>query len=416
MSQPIIVWFRNDLRLHDNAALHVACMQNHPIIAVLVFDEQQFTQSPLGFDRMGKHRWNYWQKAVQAFQIQLQQMGGDLLVFKGNTVETLTTLYHHYRCHAIVAHHEFAHEEIAIENALKQQVNLELVWGNMLFAPGTIPMPTEVSPFYYTAFKNKVTALKSIFHETASLSDIRFMEVDRASLPIKLYAMQNVASEFEAGEINALHHLHQYVQSPHLQEYQHQREMLFGHENASTRLSPFLATGALSPIRIFNQLAAIMPQDDDTLASITKLKEQLIWRDYYRWLFLRYGKKIFRRTGLRTIVPMMHNDKEAFDQWRLGQTDEPLINALMTELNQSGWMSNRGRMIAAYYLSKVLKVNWLWGARWFESQLIDYDVCNNYGNWAYQSGTGTDSRINRRFNIDKQIQKFDPEKKYLRQA
>jgi deoxyribodipyrimidine photo-lyase len=109
----------------------------------------------------------------------------------------------------------------------------------------------------------------------------------------------------------------------------------------------------------------------------------------------------------------MYNDLEAFNMWKDAKTKHPLIDALMTELRETGFMSNRGRMLAAYYLSKVLKVNWLWGAQWFESQLIDYDVCNNYGNWAYQSGTGTDSRINRSFNLEKQIQKFDPDRKFI---
>jgi deoxyribodipyrimidine photo-lyase len=86
----------------------------------------------------------------------------------------------------------------------------------------------------------------------------------------------------------------------------------------------------------------------------------------------------------------------------------------MTEMNQTGLMNNRGRMVVSYYLSKVMGVNWLWGAQWFEAQLIDYDVCNNYGNWAYQSGTGTDSRINRRFNLEKQAQKFDSSGTYTK--
>jgi deoxyribodipyrimidine photo-lyase len=86
----------------------------------------------------------------------------------------------------------------------------------------------------------------------------------------------------------------------------------------------------------------------------------------------------------------------------------------MQELKETGFMSNRGRMLVSFYLAKEMKVNWQWGAAWFESMLLDYDVCSNYGNWAYQSGRGTDSRVNRRFNLKNQTKKFDPDESYIR--
>ena len=105
----------------------------------------------------------------------------------------------------------------------------------------------------------------------------------------------------------------------------------------------------------------------------------------------------------------MYNDHQAFQLWLEGKTGEPIIDALMRQLKNTGFISNRGRMLVAFYLAKEMKVNWQWGAAWFESMLVDYDVCSNYGNWGYQSGRGTDSRVNRRFNLKKQTEKFDPE-------
>jgi deoxyribodipyrimidine photo-lyase len=123
---------------------------------------------------------------------------------------------------------------------------------------------------------------------------------------------------------------------------------------------------------------------------------------------MRYGDKLFWLKGLRVSEPTMYNDVETFNIWREGRTGQLLVDALMRELKATGFMSNRGRMLVSFYLSKELKVNWQWGAAWFEYLLVDFDVYSNYGNWAYQSGRGTDSRVNRRFNLKKQAEKFDP--------
>jgi deoxyribodipyrimidine photo-lyase len=143
--------------------------------------------------------------------------------------------------------------------------------------------------------------------------------------------------------------------------------------------------------------------------SVQTLMEQLIWRDNFRYLFLRYGSKFFTTKGLRKSPPGMFDDREAFLRWKDGKTGQPLIDSLMRQLAITGFMSNRGRMLVSFFLAKEMKVNWQWGASWFESALLDYDVCSNYGNWAYQSGRGTDSRVNRRFNLEKQAAKFDPD-------
>ncbi|MBN2742833.1 MAG: DASH family cryptochrome [Marinilabiliaceae bacterium] len=414
-SIPLIFWFRNDLRLHDNAALAVAMALGCPVLAVYVLDDQLMTPSALGFTRAGAHRLNFLKASVLAFRRQLRDRGGELHVFEGDPVAVLSRLSTYYSGATVVAHHEYAHDELVAEQRLSQWVPLQLVWGNMLFAPGTIPLDAAASPFYYTAFKNKVTAMKRNFVESPWPDSVRWLAVDADNLPLPgadVSGWPVTIDRFPVGEEAALQLLDNYATSPRMAAYAETREWFEG-QGHSTALSPYLATGALSPIRVLNVISAQPILGDEMQLSVSKLTEQLIWRDYYRWLFLRYGKTIFRRTGLRKVVPPMFDDLEAFEMWRNGHTTHPLINALMNELAATGWMSNRGRMIAAYYLSKELKVNWLWGAQWFEAQLIDYDVCNNYGNWAYQSGTGTDSRINRRFNLDKQMLKFDAQRIYV---
>jgi len=413
---PIIFWFRNDLRLGDNRALNEANETGHPIIPVYIFDNSLYQTDSLGFKRCDEIRMNYLIDSVESFSEQLVKQNTQLLIFKGDTTQILLSLYQHFNAQAIYCHAEYASEELEIEDDLERKLNLKKYWGNMLYTPDETQLDPEKSPFYYTAFKNKVLSFATKINEIKTTT-INWHTTSYNHIPIPLYKPirnSKYPITLDPGEEAALKYVSSYFQSEQFKSYIETRELLDS-DGHSSQLSAWMAVGALSPRTILVQLEKCDMSDAQTSLSAEKFKDQLIWRDYYRWLFLRYKNKIFRETGLRTITPPQYNDHEALNSWITGTTSEPLINALMHQLNETGWMSNRGRMLAAYYLSKKLQVNWLWGARYFESQLIDYDVCNNYGNWAYQSGTGTDSRINRSYNLAKQAAKFDANGELVKQ-
>lgn len=393
------------MRLHDNPTLFAASRTQQPLVCVYVFEEKWITGRYLDFERCSSHRLAFWEASVVAMRQQLRQLGGELYVFRGDTSKIVPAVAKAVNATSVYAQHEFGPEEMEMEQQIARQTDLRLHWGNMLFAPGTLDLDTEKSPFYFTAFRNKVLSLKNQFIESLDVPQLRFQHIQHT---IHAYEPKLVPNQpFKAGETEALTALNNYVTPKYLTNYHATRELFEG-DGFSTHWSPYLAQGSLSATRAYRLLTEAQTGDGTLSVSIEKLKDQLIWRDYYRWLFLRYGKRIFRPTGLRTVTPTMYDDRAAFDAWRQGKTGNELVDSLMREMNATGFMSNRGRMIASYYLSKELKTNWMWGAQWFEAQLIDYDVCNNYGNWAYQSGTGTDSRINRRFNIVKQADKYDP--------
>ena len=138
---------------------------------------------------------------------------------------------------------------------------------------------------------------------------------------------------------------------------------------------------------------------------------ELIWRDYFKYISLKYGNKIFKIGGILEKHYEWSDDVRIFKEWTEGRTVEPFVNANMIELNSTGWMSNRGRQNVASFLAKELKIDWRWGASYFESKLIDYDVHSNYGNWMYVSGVGNDPR-DRKFNIKFQAERYDPLNKY----
>jgi deoxyribodipyrimidine photo-lyase len=142
---------------------------------------------------------------------------------------------------------------------------------------------------------------------------------------------------------------------------------------------------------------------------------ELLWRDYFRFMFKKYGNQFFKSGGFKGEAPeVAANQDELFEKWKTGQTGVPFIDANMRELNATGFMSNRGRQNVASFLVKDLKVNWTKGAAYFEEKLIDYSPASNWGNWAYVAGVGNDPRENRHFNVIKQAAEYDPKGEYVK--
>jgi deoxyribodipyrimidine photo-lyase len=229
------------------------------------------------------------------------------------------------------------------------------------------------------------------------------------------------------GEQAAQQHLQRYFQSGFARNYKETRNGLIGFDY-STKFSPWLACGALSARQIYQHLAAHEAehgQNDSTYW----IWFELLWRDYFRFLHLRFGRQLYRANGLKSPdiqqpqraskQTLQHSQKilhqpRHFKLWCEGKTGQPLIDAGMQELKTTGYLSNRMRQIVASYLVNDLQCDWRAGAAWFEAQLIDYDVYSNQGNWLYLAGLGTDPRSNRRFNLEKQLQTYDPDHAYLK--
>jgi deoxyribodipyrimidine photo-lyase len=219
--------------------------------------------------------------------------------------------------------------------------------------------------------------------------------------------------KFQGGETAGLDRLKNYIwEQDCLKNYKETRNGMLG-ENYSSKFSPWLALGCLSPRLIYNTVQTYEKErvkNDSTYWLIF----ELLWRDYFKFIALKHGNKIFYPQGLQGIsIPWKYNPKQ-FEQWQRGITGFPLVDANMRELLTTGFMSNRGRQNVASFLTKNLGINWQRGAEWFESLLIDYDVCSNWGNWNYNAGVGNDARGFRYFNILKQSQDYDPNGDYIK--
>jgi len=221
------------------------------------------------------------------------------------------------------------------------------------------------------------------------------------------------AVPFKGGEKAGLNHLQKYLwDTDAISTYKETRNGLLG-EEYSTKFSIWLANGCLSPRQIYHEVKNYESERVSNQSTYWSIFE-LIWRDYFKFVCWKYGKKIFFLSGIMGKHLEWKQDKELFHRWAQGQTGVPFVDANMRELLHTGWMSNRGRQNVASFLVKDLKLDWRLGAEWFESMLLDHDVCSNYGNWNYAAGIGNDPRQDRKFNMVKQGLDYDAEGQFVK--
>jgi deoxyribodipyrimidine photo-lyase len=291
-----------------------------------------------------------------------------------------------------------------------------------MFDPRDLPFAPEKMPDTFTVFRQQIERSdarpRALVETPSRLPPV--VSLERVPLPLRLpkHAAEHLnASPLPAGEDAAYQRVKNYFSTQHPKHYKETRNQLLG-EHYSTRLSIWLALGSLSATSAFNLLKefeATHGSNDSTYWIFF----ELLWRDYFRFLHIKYGRRLYLRNGLRadlsaeiprtTALPVQH---ENFTNWMTAQTANDLVNAGMTELRQTGFLSNRMRQIVASYLIYDLGVDWRAGAAWFENQLLDFDVYSNQGNWLYIAGLGTDPRGGRRMNMQKQMQEHDPEGSY----
>ncbi len=424
MRQKAIVWFRNDLRINDNEALS-STAELYDVYPVYIFDERHYLEVPgLGFRKTGSFKTQFLIESVAALKRSLQTLGSDLIARVGKPEEILLELLDKIEAVKLVASKEVTSEELAIEKALeerlfKKSIDFELYWQHTLFHEEDVPWPIKQVPEVFTKFRKeseKTVQVRALFKppkrlnevdiscgEIPSLGDLNLEEIS--------YDKRSVI-KFKGGEKASLERLDNYFWGKDLlKTYKSTRNGLIG-ADYSSKLSPWLAVGAISAKTIYYQIKKY-EEERVKNQSTYWLFFELLWRDFFRFMAKKHGSKIFQKNGFSTLVSDQQNDHQKFELWCNGNTKEPFIDANMKELANTGFMSNRGRQIVSSFLMNNLNVNWTWGAAWFEHSLIDYDVCSNWLNWAYITGVGNDPRNGRVFNVESQQQHYDPKGEYV---
>ena len=430
----VIFWFRNDLRLHDQPALAAALASGAthllPVVCLPAPDER----TPWGFARVGAHRRAFTAAALRGLHQQTSALGNPLLICQAPPATALPQLAKAVGattvvCEDIAAPYEQA--EVAALRAAGLQVRT--VWHSSLLPPARMPWAVDQLPGVFTTFRQKV--------ERAGITPAAPLPAPAKLLPppeLPATVLQAVGAEQGAASIQqaappqgsdtrssfpygtpacdgsetaALAHLAQYLARKLPHSYKDTRNGLTGLDYSS-KFSPWLATGALSPRQIYADLKTF-EHDHGANDGTYWLWFELLWRDYFRFLHLQHGPALYRARGLGPARATPHDDQR-FAAWCAGRTGQPLVDAAMRELAATGYLSNRLRQVAASYLIHDLACDWRAGAAWFEAQLLDYDVYSNQGNWLYIAGRGTDPRGGRRFDPIKQAATYDPDGAYQR--
>ena len=404
----LIYWFRNDLRLTDSPALVEACLRSDYLLPVYIHSPRAEEIHALGFPRESHHRQAFLRESLNDLRQQLQSLGSDLLEYVGEPVDLLAQLLEHTGAVGIYCERIEAPEEMQ----QCQQINdlgipLHECWQSSMLSLESLPFPVQNLPDMFTQFRKEVerAGLKFESPVAAPLRIPPLPGLPEALLTKAVCPAVSSDKQFMGGERNATAHLKQYLERRLPDSYKETRNQLIG-KDYSSKFSPWLALGCISARTIAADLAAYEKcygANDGTYW----LWFELMWRDYFRFLHFKYGRQLYRERGLSDL-PIARSDPRQFERWRSGNTGKSLVDAGMRELLQSGYLSNRMRQIVASYWIYDLQGDWRLGASWFESQLIDYDVYSNQGNWLYLAGRGTDPRGGRRFNIDKQTQDHDP--------
>jgi deoxyribodipyrimidine photo-lyase len=423
--RPILVWFKNDLRLADHEPLWRACQTGSPVVVAVVIDRELFKPTALGFPRMGFFRARYLFQSIEALRQRLAEKGGRLAIKFGLPESEINEIVSKLNIQAVFTAQEVAPEECAlverVANSLTPRgVELRAFWHHTLIHYEDIPWPIQRLPDIFTQFRKEVERESKVRPVLPEPAAIRFFEhaISNDDFPELPERPGNIKFEskslidYAGGEQEANTRLREYFwTTDSLRSYKETRNGLLG-ANYSSKLSPALSVGVLSPRTVYHE---IKKYERERVANDSTywLYFELLWRDYFQFVMKKYGGHVFRSSGLGKRHPRWQRDPEKFETWRLGKTGVPFVDANMRELLHTGFMSNRGRQNVASYLTKDLKIDWRWGAAWFESQLIDYDVCSNWLNWAYVAGVGNDPREDRYFNIARQAERYDPDGRYV---
>lgn len=416
-----VIWFRNNLRTHDNVSLFKAIHNHEKVIAVYFFDPKYFEIDNFGFKKTEKFRAKFLIETVIALEKNLKKLNITLLTYFENPEERFLKLHQKHSFSDIYTQKEWTTEEIETNISIKKNlknVNFVEDFDQFLYHPSKVSNDFSNIPDVFTNFRKGVE--KSVKID----AEIPISKVNESNLienNTKIPTMEDLGFEnfttnrksafpFKGGENEALERLEYYLfETKKASNYKNTRNGLVGIDY-STKFSPWLANGSISPKTIYCKLKSYEKEfgaNDSTYWIIF----ELIWRDFFKFISLKYGSKIFQIKGILGVKYHWNSYQKDINKWINGKTKDDFVNANMIELKETGWMSNRGRQNVASYFAKELLLDWRIGAAYFESVLLDYDVHSNYGNWMYVSGVGNDPR-DRKFNTQLQAQNYDGNYKF----
>ena len=393
------MWFRRDLRLHDNAALYYALKSNNPVIPVFIFDKNILDDLEEKKDR----RVEFIREALFEMQEILKKHNSSLEVFYYTPINAYKTLTKKYTIETVFANEDYEQYAIdrdaaIIDHLKKHNATIKLYKEHVLLATEEV-LKDDGKPYtVFTPYSRKWKATLTDFHLKSYPTEKYFNHFHKSEphiIPsLESMGFEKVGEPFPSSTVRA----------DLIKNYKNTRD--FPGIHGTSHIGVHLRFGTVS----IRELAAKAKELSETYLN------ELIWRDFYHmilWHFPHVRKeKAFKPEY--DYIKWSYNEKH-FQAWGSGQTGDPIVDAGMRELNETGYMHNRVRMITASFLTKHLLIDWRWGEAYFAKKLLDFDYAANNGGWQWAAGCGCDAApYFRVFNPTLQTQRFDKDLQYIR--
>lgn len=394
----IIFWFRRDLRLNDNKALYYALNQSNEVKLIFIFDTDILKKTPNKSDK----RINFIHSELSKINFELHKYGGNIDVYYGKPLEVFRKITTENKICKVFANADYEPSAIKrdteVFNFLRtQNIEFSTFKDHVIFHEKEIVKkdgnPYTVFTPYSKKWKERLTKdeLQNFPSENLLTNIYKSKRKDIPSLSEIGYNKEEIF--FPAKEINI----------DIIKDYNHTRD--FPAKDGTSKLSVHLRFGTIS----IRELVKIASRNNETFLN------ELIWRDFYQMIIWFFPETVDNEFKQKYRFLQWRNNEEEFAAWCEGKTGYPFVDAGISELNSTGFMHNRLRMITASFLTKHLLIDWRWGEAYFASKLIDYEIASNVGGWQWAASTGCDAvPYFRIFNPESQMKKFDKEREYVR--
>ncbi|PID45437.1 MAG: deoxyribodipyrimidine photolyase [Proteobacteria bacterium] len=415
-----IVWFRQDLRVSDNPALLAASLAYDHLIPIYIDDTNRTTQ-------LGAASRVWLHHSLTALGSHLHKNGSQLLLFQGDPKAILQQLTHDLPIDAVFWNRCYDPESIDRDRQIKAYLKQSGIHTNsfnasLLYEPWQVLKKDNTPYRVFTAYWKAVSHLgmnlvpatpPESLPPLPDISKINDSPLNALSLLPKESWSSEMLRHWQIGETAAQRKLTAYLNQSGPEYYQKTRD--FPSASGTSRLSPYLHFGEISPREIIWQTQQEKPLAEMDNGTLTFIKE-LIWREFAYYILYHYPETQHQAMSpLFWKFPWREDIQEPLERWKKGQTGFPIIDAGMRELWATGWMHNRVRMIVASFLTKNLLIDWRVGERWFRDTLVDADLASNTMGWQWASGCGVDAApYFRIFNPLLQSEKFDKNGDYIR--
>jgi deoxyribodipyrimidine photo-lyase len=398
MNKVNIFWFRRDLRLEDNAGLYHALKGPHPVLPLFIFDKDILDDLKNPKDR----RVEFIHQALQGLKQQLEAFGSSLIVKYGKPNEAWRELLNEYEVAEVYTNHDYEpyarQRDGELEKLLStKNIPFKTFKDQVIFDKEEV-VKDDGKPFQiYTPYSRKWKAKLSDFYLKSYPADKYFGNLLKTA-PLSFPALKDIG--FES---SGLSFPLSAIENDLITNYHKTRD--YPGVEGTSRMSVHLRFGTVSIRKLVRQAMSL---NDIYL-------NELIWREFYQCILWHYPHVVGKAFKPQYDRIQWRNNEQEFQRWCQGNTGVPIVDAGMRELNATGFMHNRVRMITASYLVKHLLIDWRWGEAYFAEKLLDYDLASNNGGWQWVAGTGVDAApYFRIFNPDTQAKKFDGQLKYIR--